>query len=65
VDTYIGRRNTARYHSVRHEGLELLVAPELASHARCLEISLGRFLFWRRLEAAVEIPGGLAALERR
>ncbi len=65
MDTCIGRRDTSRYQSVRHEGLELLVAPELAVKARLLEIGLGRFLFWRRLEAQVEVPGGLAALERR
>jgi hypothetical protein len=65
VDTYVGRRNTSRYRVVRHEGLELLVAPELADQARSLEIGLVRFLFWRRLDAQVEIPGGLAALERQ
>ena len=65
MDTYIGRRNTSRYHSVKQEALELLVAPELANHARQLSIGLGRFLLWRRLEGEVEIPGGLAALERR
>ncbi len=65
MDTYVGRRNTSRYQVVRQEGLELLVAPELASRARRLDIGLGRFLFWRRLEAQVEIPGGVAALERR
>jgi len=65
VDTYIGRRNTSRYQVVRQEGLELLVAPDLANHARSLIIHLGRFLFWRRLEAQVELPDGLAALERR
>jgi hypothetical protein len=65
VDTYIGRRDTSRYQLVRQEGLELLVAPDLAGHARSLEIHLGRFLFWRRLEAQVELPDGLPALERK
>jgi hypothetical protein len=64
VDTYIGRRNTSRYQVVRQEGLELLVAPDLARRARSLTIHLGRFLFWRRLEAQVELPDGLPALER-
>jgi hypothetical protein len=64
VDTYIGRRDTSRYQVVRQDGLELLVAPDLARHARSLTIHLGRFLFWHRLEAQVEVPGGIAALER-
>jgi hypothetical protein len=64
VDTYIGRRNTSRYQVVLQDGLELLVAPDLARHALSLSIHLGRFLFWRRLEAQVELPDGLPALER-
>jgi hypothetical protein len=64
VDTYIGRRDTSRYQVVRQDGLELLVAPDLARHARSLTIYLGRFLFWHRLKAQVELPNGLPALER-
>lgn len=65
MDTYIGRRNTSRYQVVLQDDLELLVAPDLVRHARSLSIQLGRFLFWHRLEAQVELPDGLPALERR
>jgi hypothetical protein len=65
VDTYIGRRNISRYQVVQRPGMELLVAPALARHARNLEIALGRFLFWRRLKAQVELPEGLTAQELR
>jgi hypothetical protein len=65
VDTYVGRRNTSRYQVVRQEGLELLVAPGLARHARSLVIHLGRFIFWRRLQAQVELPEGLTAQDLR
>jgi hypothetical protein len=65
VDTYIGRRNTSRYQVVHLEGLEVLVAPGLARHARSLDIQLGRFIVWRRLQAQVELPDGVTALDLR
>jgi hypothetical protein len=59
VDTYIGRRNTAKYHVLRQGGVELLVAPALTSHARRLALGVKPFLFWRRLAAQVELLPGM------
>ena len=58
VDTHIGRRDTSRYHSVRQDGVELLVSPDLSGHASNIFIDLNRFLFINNLKAEVELTNG-------
>jgi hypothetical protein len=44
---------------VQQDGVELLVAPDLASHTSQLSVGLSRFWFLRRLKAEVVLSNGL------
>ena len=59
VDTHIARRNTSKYRVMRQDGVELLISPDLASHASDMSIILKRFLFLRHLKAEVQLDNGL------
>ena len=59
VDTNIARRNTLNYRSVKQDGVELLVSPDLARHSENLHIKLNQFLFFRHLKAVVELTNGV------
>jgi len=59
VDTYIGRRSTERYISVRQDGVEVLVADSISPFVRHINLDLKRFLFLRSLKASFELQSGL------
>ena len=59
VDTNIARRNTLNYRTVKQDGVELLVSPDLARHSENLHIKLNQFLFFRHLKAVVELTNGV------
>ena len=58
VDTYIGRRNTSRYHSLVHEGVEILVSETLAPYVENIKIDCKKFLFVNRMRALLELNNG-------
>lgn len=47
------------YQTVKQDGVELLVAPDLAKHSENLHIKLNRFLFFNNLKALVELTNGV------
>ena len=59
VDTNIARRNILNYWTVKQDGVELLVSPDLARHSENLHIKLNQFLFFRNLKAVVELTNGV------
>ena len=59
VDTTISRRNILNYRTVKQDGVELLVSPDLARHSENLHIKLNQFLFFRHLKAVVELTNGV------
>ena len=59
VDTNIARRNILNYRTVKQDGVELLVSPELARNSENLHIKLNQFLFFRHLKAVVELTNGV------
>ena len=59
VDTNIRRRNILNYRTVKQDGVELLVAPDLARNSENLQIKLNQFLFFRHLKAVVELANGV------
>ena len=59
VDTNFGRRNILNYQTVKQDGVELLVAPDLARHSENLHVKLNQFLFFRHLKAVVELSNGV------
>ena len=58
VDTYIGRRNTARYSSLIQEGVEVLISDALAPYVENIEIDCKKFLFVNRMRALLELNNG-------
>ena len=58
VDTYIGRRNTDGYMSVRLDGVEVLVSNAITPFVRQISLDLSRFLFLRSLKASLELHNG-------
>ena len=58
VDTYIGKRNTARYQKLAHEGVEVLVSDVLAPHVENIELDCKKFLFLNRMRALLELNNG-------
>ena len=65
VDTYIGKRNISQYQLIQQDGVELLLAPDLARHASNLSIDLKRFLIFNHLKAVVELSNGLVLGARK
>ena len=59
VDTNIARRNILNYRTVKQDGVEILVSPDLARHSENLHIKLNQFLFFRNLKAVVELTNGV------
>ncbi len=59
VDTNIARRNILNYRTVKQDGVELLVSPDLARNSENLHIKLNQFLFFRNLKAVVELTNGV------
>ena len=59
VDTNFGRRNILNYRTVKQDGVELLVAPDLARNSDNLHVKLNQFLFFRHLKAVVELSNGV------
>lgn len=58
VDTYIGSRNTSRYHSIVQEGVEVLVSDALAPYVENIKIDCKKFLFVKRMRALLELNNG-------
>ena len=58
VDTYIGRRNIARYQSLAQEGIEVLVSEALAPYVSNIELDCKKFLFVNRMRALLELNDG-------
>ncbi|MYE53812.1 MAG: hypothetical protein F4X34_01265 [Chloroflexi bacterium] len=58
VDTYIGRRNTSRYHSFVQEGVEILISETLAPYVEDIKIDCKKFLFINRMRALLELNNG-------
>ena len=59
VDTNVARRNTLNYRTVKQDGVELLVSPDLAKYSENLHIKLNHFLFFNHLKAVVELTNGV------
>ena len=59
VDTNLTRRNILNYRTVKQDGVELLVSPDLARHSENLHVKLSQFLFFRHLKAVVELTNGV------
>ncbi len=59
VDTNVARRNVLNYRTVKQDGVELLVSPDLARNSENLHIKLNQFLFFRNLKAVVELTNGV------
>ncbi|CAI8053845.1 Uncharacterized protein YfbK [Geodia barretti] len=59
VDTYIGKRNTARYQKLVQEGVEVLIADVIAPHLKAIELDCKKFLFVNRMRALLELDNGL------
>ena len=58
VDTYIGRRNTAKYQKLAQEGVEVLISQALAPYVENIEIDCGKFLFVNRMRALLQLNNG-------
>ena len=58
VDTYIGRRNTSRYHSLVQQGVEVLVSDAIAPHIENIKLDCKKFLFVNRMRALLELDNG-------
>ena len=59
VDTNVARRNILNYRTVKQDGVELLVSPDLAKHSEHLHIKLNHFLCFNHLKAVVELTNGV------
>ena len=59
VDTNVARRNVLNYRTVKQDGVELLVSPDLARNSENLHIKLNQFLLFRNLKAVVELTNGV------
>ena len=59
VATNLARRNILNYRTVKQDGVELMVSPDLARHSENLYIKLNQFLFLRLLKAVVKLSDGV------
>lgn len=55
----MSRRDTSPYSKLEHDGVELLLLPQLAEHTTNLNLDLKKFLFFRFLKAEVELDNGM------
>ncbi len=62
VDTYVGRRDTASYHALRGDGVEVLVSSALSPYVRSIHMDVKRFLFMTSLQARLELQNGLVVV---
>ena len=59
VDTYVGGRNTANYHALSGEGVEVLVSNAISPFVRNIHMDVKKFLFMTSLQARLELQNGL------
>ena len=50
VDTYLKGKNTSRYSATDHEGVKILVAPQLLQWAQAVQVGTKQFLIWRSFD---------------
>ncbi len=50
VDTYLKKKNLARYSRARLDDIEVLFTPLLAQWATRVEVDARNFLFWKRFD---------------
>lgn len=58
VDTYIGRRNTAKYQSLVQDGVEVLVSNAIAPYIENIGLDCKKFLFLNRMRALLKLNNG-------
>lgn len=54
VDTYLKRKNLAKYQTQELDGIQVLVTPVLSQWASRVEIDMNRFLFWKRFDVIAD-----------
>lgn len=57
VDTFLKGKNTSRYAKLTHDGLQILVAPNLMRQARWIALDFGGTLLWKGFRVEVEPEG--------
>ncbi|MBI4220680.1 MAG: hypothetical protein HY682_11080 [Chloroflexi bacterium] len=57
VDTYARKANLAAYHSVRQDGVDVLVSKRLTKAADSVRLELKRFLFLKSLDVRARLYG--------
>lgn len=57
VDTYARKTNTAAYHRVRQDGVEVLVSKTLTKAADSVRLELRQFLFLRSIAVRARLYG--------
>ena len=60
VDTYLKGKDTSRYQRLRHEDVEVLVAPSMARWSQAVRMTASGPRFRRRFDVAVEHEHGPA-----
>lgn len=58
VDIYLKGKDTSGYELVRHEDIEVLVAPDMARWSSRVRLDTKGALFWRGFDVAVEHEHG-------
>lgn len=58
VDTYLKGKDTSEYQRVRHEDLEVLIAPTMARWSDRVRVDTKGALFWRGFDIQVEHAHG-------
>ncbi len=53
VDTYLKRKNLARYHTSQAGDVVILLSQRLGTWAQSISISTKRFLFWTSFDVEV------------
>ena len=58
VDTYLRGKNMKKYKMAVHEGIQVMISPDLIQQASTVHLGLKRFLFWKQYTVdAVPIRG--------
>lgn len=57
VDTYLRGKNVSRYHRIEHDGIELLISPQLLQQAEAVALGVRRS-FFRRVFDVEAVPRG-------
>lgn len=58
VDTYLKGKDTSDYHRVRHDDVELLIAPSMARWSQTITVAAKGPRLWRGFDVAVEHEHG-------